>query len=131
MHTILTSLIAFLIMLSIDAVWLITMFKRFYGLHLAHLLAEKPSLLPAALLYLLYGAGITFFIVQPYKTSALWQVFLIGAFFGLIAYGCYDLTNHATLKNWPMIVTIVDMLWGAVLTGTVSVIVSMIARKWM
>jgi uncharacterized membrane protein len=118
-------------MISIDVVWLFTMYKRFYGVHLAHLLAEKPSLLPAVLLYLLYSAGITFFIIKPHTTSSLGVIFLSGAFLGLLAYGCYDLTNQATLKNWSLIVTVVDMLWGAVLTGTVSVIVSVIARKWM
>jgi uncharacterized membrane protein len=131
MSFLLLSLLSFLTMISIDVVWLFTMYKQFYGVHISHLLAEKPSLLPAVLLYLLYGAGITFFIVKPYADSSLMNIFFIGALFGLVAYGCYDLTNHATLKNWPVIVTIVDMLWGAVLTGTVSVIVSMIAKKWI
>ncbi len=111
-------------MLLLDAVWLTTMIKTFYTKHLGHLFADKPSLTPAAIFYLMYAVGVLYFVVLPLLRSnaSYVTVFLTGAFLGLIAYGTYDLTNQATMKNWPTIITVVDLAWGALLTGTVSMI---------
>lgn len=111
-------------MLILDAVWLTTMMKTFYTKHLGELFAAKPSLLPALVFYILYGVGVLYFVVLPLvrADASLGTVFLTGAFLGLIAYGTYDLTNQATMKNWPTIVTLVDLVWGALLTGVVSTI---------
>lgn len=111
-------------MLILDAIWLSTMIKTFYTKYLGELFAAKPSLTPALVFYILYAIGLLYFVVLPLlKSNASWgTVFLTGAFLGLIAYGTYDLTNQATMKNWPTIVTLVDLVWGAFLTGTVSVI---------
>ncbi|MES2985696.1 MAG: DUF2177 family protein [Patescibacteria group bacterium] len=111
-------------MLLLDIVWLTTMIKTFYTKHLGELFADKPSLTPALIFYVLYGVGVLYFVVMPLlrANASLGTVFLTGAFLGLIAYGTYDLTNQATLKNWPTIVTVVDLMWGAFLTGTASTI---------
>jgi uncharacterized membrane protein len=128
-----THLIAYLSVLlsmaAIDAVWLKVM-KGFYVEHIGHLMAQKPTLIAGAVLYLLYAVGVTTLIIMPALNSgsSFLRVFLLGLLFGLVAYGAYDLTNQATLKEWPIIVTIVDMAWGALITGTIAVIGLYIAR---
>ncbi len=118
-------------MLAIDSVWLNTMYSRFYQPRIGHLLADQVRYGPAALFYVIYAAGLTILVLQPAMVagSSAGRVFLYGAVYGLIAYATYDLTNHATLKDWPTVVSVVDMVWGTVLTGTVSVIAHMVARN--
>ena len=131
MKTFIISLVSsLLIMVVIDYVWLTTMSKSFYGKYLGHLLAEKPNLIPAVMFYVIYIVAISVIVVLPALQGnfSIGKVFLLGAFLGLTAYATYDLTNQATLKNWPTIVTIVDLIWGTVLTGTVSTITVLITR---
>ncbi len=106
-------------MIVLDAMWLTTMASRFYAPKLGHLLVGGFKLGPAAVFYLMYAAGVALFVVWPAMQAgqSLPKVFLLGAFLGLLSYGAYDLTNQATLRDWPLIVTIVDMAWGAFLTG--------------
>lgn len=117
-------------MLAIDGVWLSTMMNRFYKPRMGELLAKNASYAPAVVFYLLYAFGVLFLVIQPAlkNGSPLWQTFLYGALLGLMAYGTYDLTNQATLKNWPTSLTVVDLFWGSLLTGTVSVLAVLIAR---
>ena len=125
MKTILIAYFASLLpMLAIDAVWLATMSKRFYKVRLGSLMAESPRLAPAGIFYLIYVLGITLLVVVPAvdNDTGFLKVFLLGVLLGLVAYGTYDLTNQATLKKWPVIVTLVDLAWGALLTGGVSVL---------
>ncbi len=113
--------VLFLFML-IDGVWLFTMGPTFYKKHLGFLFADTFAYSWAILFYVLYAVAVTYFIFIPYKIQTdLSMLHLFGKafFFGLVVYSAYDLTNQATIKNWPLIVTIVDMLWGATLTGIV------------
>ena len=125
----LSSLLA---MLAIDAVWLFTMSSRFYKPNLHHLLAEAPALFPVMFFYVIYAFGLTFLVTLPAVQAgqSVFKIFLLGALFGFVAYATYDLTNQATLKNWPVIVSVVDMMWGAILTGVVSVISFLSARHF-
>lgn len=108
------------IFLVIDLVWLTAMVPRFYRPILGSLAAADASLLPAAIFYLLYPLGIVVFAVQPaLKSGSLVTAALWGALFGFFTYATYDLTNHATLRNWSTILTIVDIAWGSIL-GAVS-----------
>lgn len=118
-------------LLAIDGIWLSIMTSRFYMPRIGHLLAPSPSLLPAALFYVLYIAGVIFFVVSPalQNGAGLGRVFLTGALLGLFAYGTYDLTNQATLREWPVAVTVVDLLWGSFLTGSVGAIAVFLARS--
>lgn len=111
-------------MLAIDAVWLTTMSQRFYKKHIGHLMAESPQLFAAGIFYAIYITGITVLVILPAVSGnkSLLSVFAMGALYGFAAYATYDLTNQATLKDWPVIVTIVDLLWGAVLSGAIACI---------
>ena len=105
--------------LALDAVWLTTMGPRLYTPRLGPLLRPEPDLLAAALFYLLYLAGVVAFAVLPAARGASWTAAAArGAAFGLVAYATYDLTNQATLRDWPWTVTAADLAWGMVVTAS-------------
>lgn len=109
--------VAGIVFLAIDAVWLSTTANTLYRPLLGDKLAEQFQLAPAALFYLLYVAGVVVLAVQPALEIGDWRrAALFGAMLGLVAYGTYDLTNQAVLKDWPVMITIADMIWGTVLT---------------
>jgi len=92
----------------------------------------KPDInwFAAIIFYLLFIAGLVTFVISPAIEKHSWvHALLFGALFGLITYATYDLTNLATLKNWPVLVTIVDLIWGTVLSASISVITYLIANK--
>lgn len=106
----------------IDAVWLKVM-KPFYRSHIGELLADKPNLGYAVAFYVLYIAGIVFFALRPTLDGGSWLMALgYGAALGAFAYVTYDLTNASTLKVWPLQLIIVDVIWGAVLTGVSTLV---------
>jgi uncharacterized membrane protein len=115
------SLSSFVLLVVIDFIWLTNASNFLYKPKLGPLLLEKPVLWVAALFYLLYAVGIAGLVLRPAVAegsiiTALWM----GALLGLVAYGTYDLTNQATIKGWSLTVTVVDMAWGAFVTGVVS-----------
>lgn len=129
--SVLKMIIAVAIPLAVmDAVWLSVMSKSFYAKHIGSLMATHPVWVAAVLFYVIYIIGVVFFVVSPALSAALpwYQVLIRGAFFGLIAYATYDLTNQATLAQWSTIVTVVDLAWGAFLTGVSSLIAYMILK---
>jgi hypothetical protein len=106
------------VFLAADAVWLGWVARAFYRDNLQDMLLEKPLLDVAALFYGLYVVGIVIFGVMAGMRDDTWRsAALYGALFGLFAYATYDLTNLATLKNWPMAVSAVDTVWGAFVTA--------------
>ncbi|MBM3389898.1 MAG: DUF2177 family protein [Betaproteobacteria bacterium] len=110
------------VFMAIDAVWLITMAPRLYQPTIGHLLAPEPDLLAAVIFYAIYIAGMVVFTVRPHqRDERLWDAALRGGLFGFVAYATYDLTNQATMVNWPWMVTAIDLLWGTFLTGSVTV----------
>jgi len=124
----LATLVAFF---AIDMVWLGLVARSFYRRHLGFLLAPNPNWLAAIIFYLLFILGILLFVVLPgLKGNSLRITLLYAALFGLITYATYDLTNLATVKNWPVLVTVVDLIWGTVLSVAVSW-VGFMAGKWL
>lgn len=122
--------IAFLVFIAIDMIWLGLVAKTFYATHIGFLMKQDVNWLAAIIFYLLFIAGIIVFVVNPALEKQNWVPALMhGALFGLVTYATYDLTNLATIRNWPLIVTVVDLIWGTVLSATVSVISFFIARK--
>lgn len=119
-----------IIFFAIDMLWLGFIAKNFYRKHIGFLLAENVNWAAAIVFYLLYIFGIIFFAVVPALKENNWQVALHnGALLGLLCYATYDLTNMATLKNWPFTVVWVDIVWGIVLTGGVSLLSYFAASK--
>lgn len=107
----------------IDFVWLGIIMKDSYRAGIGHLMAPAFNIPAAIVFYLLYTLGIFFFAIYPsYLKESLGTAAMVGAFFGLIAYATYDLSNLATLKSWPLSLTLIDMAWGFVLSGSVSAI---------
>lgn len=122
-------LITLPIMVAIDALWLAVISKGFYQKQIGFLMSKNPNWIAAIIFYLLYAVGLVIFVITPSLEKGWIYAILAGALFGLICYGTYDLTNLTTIKNWPVIVTIVDMIWGSVFSGSVSLIVYLLASK--
>ena len=106
------------VFLALDAVWLTAMADRLYRPAIGHLMRDGFSLAPAAIFYVLYVAGAVIFAVRPGLDSGSWaEAMGWGALLGLLAYATYDLTNQATLRDWPWQVTVADLCWGTFVTA--------------
>jgi uncharacterized membrane protein len=105
-----------IVFLACDAVWLSIMVPRVYRPLLGDLLATGVSFVPAVAFYLVYPIGLMLFAIQPgLKSDNILVAAVYGALFGFFTYATYDLTNHATLRNWPWQVTVIDIAWGMML----------------
>lgn len=122
MKTYLIAYIATLIgFVAIDFVWLSTMADRLYRPTLGDMLAPQFRLAPALAFYLIYAAGLTFLAVRTGLISGSMVTAVIhGAAVGFVAYATYDLTNQSTLRNWSLLLTIADLIWGTVLSAAAS-----------
>ena len=130
MKTVFTYLIAIVVFFAIDLLWLGWIARNFYRQKICFLLAEQVNWPAAVIFYLLYIGGILFFAVLPAMRDQKWQTAVLhGAVLGLVSYATYDLTNQATLKGWPLQVTLVDIGWGIFLTGSVAVFTFLIAAR--
>lgn len=115
--------ITLVIFLVIDLVWLLFVAKNLYARHLGYLMADQANLAAALVFYALFVAGLLFFVLNPaLAKESLSYALLAGMFFGLIAYSTYDLTNLATVKDWPITITVIDLIWGTSLSGATSAI---------
>ena len=116
---------------AIDMVWLGLVARPFYQKHLGFLLAPSTNWLAAIIFYLLFILGLLVFVVLPGLADGSFKTTLVrAALFGLITYATYDLTNLATLKDWPLLLSMVDMIWGVVLSVSVST-VGFFAGRWL
>ncbi|HKL47482.1 MAG TPA: DUF2177 family protein [Candidatus Izemoplasmatales bacterium] len=113
-------LIAFVVFLAIDALWLGLIATKFYKNNIGHLMAEKPNFIAAGIFYLIFIVGVVFFTYNGIVEQNFGKALLAGAIFGFMTYATYDLTNLATLKNWPIIVTVVDLAWGTFLASAMT-----------
>jgi uncharacterized membrane protein len=128
-QSVLLYLITWAVFFAIDMVWLGVVAKGFYRKHLGYLMAPKVVWPAAILFYLLFIAGLVVFAVRPgVLAGAPLKGLLLGAFLGLVSYATYDLTNQATVKDWPVIVTVVDLVWGTVLGGSVAGVSVLLGR---
>lgn len=101
---------------ALDFVWLTVATRLLYRPLLGDLLADSPNLAVAAAFYLVYLVGLVIFAVLPAANSGSWLTALgLGALLGLVAYGTYDFTNLSTIRNWPALVSVVDLIWGTLL----------------
>jgi uncharacterized membrane protein len=108
----------FIVFCGLDFLWLGFVAKGYYQSQVGTLLLEKPNLPVAALFYILYIVGVLIFAVLPALEVGQWsRALFYGALFGFFAYATYDLTNLATLKGWSPGLALLDLAWGAVVTG--------------
>ena len=122
--------IALPIFFAIDMMWLGLVAKGFYTKQIGSLLKPDVNWTAAILFYLLFIIGLVVFVITPAVEKNSWtHALLFGALFGLVCYATYDLTNLAVAKDWPLLVTIVDLAWGAVLAASVSTATYFIASK--
>lgn len=117
--TYLTMLLAFFL---IDLIWLGIVAKPLYRQQIGFILADKFNWAAAISFYLIFLVGLLCFVVLPNKGQSMAHVALMGALFGFVTYSAYDLTNLATLKNWPITITLIDLLWGSCLSTIVSLV---------
>jgi uncharacterized membrane protein len=114
-------LLTAVVFFAMDMLWLGVIAKNLYNKYLGDFLSDKVNWTAALIFYFLFIIGIFVFAILPaIEKNSLKHAILLGAFFGFITYATYDLTNLATLKNWPLTIVFIDMAWGAVLTGLVS-----------
>jgi uncharacterized membrane protein len=123
MNVLLYFIVAFVAFLAVDALWLGLVAPKFYKNQIGHLMAVKPNFTAAAIFYFIFIVGLVYFVLLPALTNESWVTALSnGALFGLVTYATYDLTNMATLRDWPVTMVIVDLTWGIVLSTSVSLI---------
>jgi len=123
--------LALTIFLAIDSLWLLFISKSFYAKHLGFLMSKTPNLLAALIFYLIFIFGLLVLVLIPsLEKNSLSQAVIYAAIFGLCTYATYDLTNLATIQNWPLIITIVDLIWGTFISVAVSSL-SFLISKWI
>jgi len=116
-------------LLALDLVWLGVVAKAFYARHMGELMRPQPRWGPGLLFYLLYVAAVVVFVVMPaVERQSLLRAVGMGAFFGLAAYATFDLTSLALIRDFPMIVVLVDLTWGVILTATVASVAFLLGR---
>lgn len=122
--------IALPVFFIIDIIWLSFVAKAFYAKQLGFLMKSNLNVWAIASFYMLFVAGLVIFVISPaLANNSSTKALLLGALFGLVTYATYDLTNLATIKNWPLIVTLIDLIWGTVLSALVSIVSYFIADK--
>lgn len=123
-------LITLPVFFAIDMFWLGVVAKNFYKQQIGFLMTPNVNWVAAIVFYLIFIAGLVMFVISPaLEKASLLHAVLFGAAFGFVSYATYDLTNLATLKDWPLMITLVDLAWGAVLSGSVSTVSYLIASK--
>ena len=119
-----------LFFLAVDMLWLGFVAKDFYRASIGHLMGGGFNFPAAIAFYLIYIAGLMFFAVNPSLASGDWQrAAFLGAALGFFCYATYDLTNLATLKDWPLGITLADIAWGTVLSGAAAVVGYAVASR--
>jgi uncharacterized membrane protein len=116
-------------MMVLDAIWIGGIARPLYDRGIGHLMAARPNFVAAAAFYLLFAIGLMAFVVLP-RAPGEWQMAAArGALFGFMAYMTYDLTNMATLRDWPLGLSFVDTAWGCVATGLAATVGKLVADK--
>ena len=113
---------ALITLVILDVAWLRVVMGPLYQAELGEMIRAQPSLPPTAVFYLLYVVGIVVFAIMPgVESTSLLRAGLLGGFLGLLAYGASDLTNLATLKQWPLNLAVLNIAWGTFVTAVAAV----------
>jgi uncharacterized membrane protein len=123
-------LVALAVLALLDALWLGVVSRDFYKARLGQLLLDRPLWSVAIVFYLIHAVGIAVFAVPPAVAAGTWPAaVLYGGLFGFCVYAAYDITNLATLRGWPMAVSLVDLAWGAVVTAAATLVAFLVVRS--
>ncbi len=115
----------------IDLPWIVLVAEPMYRAALQEALLPSVRLAPAVAFYLLFPAGLVIFAIAPaLRLRDARHALVHGGLFGLFAYATYDLTNFATLRNWTLEITMIDIVYGAVISGVVSIFSYLVASRW-
>lgn len=115
---------------AIDMLWLGVVARDFYRAQIGGLLKADTNWWAAILFYLIFIAGMVFFVIAPAREKGSWRhALFVGAIFGFVTYATFDLTALALLKDWPLLLTVVDLAWGTVLSALVCTTTYAIAKK--
>ena len=114
----------------VDAIWLGTLAQPTYDHFLGDLLADSPNLGAAVAFYAIFVAGLVWFVIAPALAAGSWRLAAgSGAFFGLVTYATWDLTNLAVLRDFPPALVPIDLAWGTFLSASVSVMTYAVVRR--
>ena len=130
-HIVRNYALTFIVFIVIDMVWLLFISKNLYAEKLGYLMATKVNFSAAILFYLIFIAGLLFFVLYPALQRNSWTFALLaGAFFGLVTYATYDLTNLATIRDWPLLITVIDLIWGSFISAVTAVLSYFLIHKF-
>lgn len=120
------------IFLCIDAIWLGFIARGIYAKYLGYIMAKNIVWWAAGVFYLIFMAGLLFFVIEPsVRNQSIRYALAAGAFFGFVAYATYDLTNLATIEGWPLFVTVIDLIWGAFVASSTSALSYILINRLM
>lgn len=123
MQVIKTFLVTFVVFMLIDLVWLGFIARKLYTKYLGYIMKKDVNWPVAIAFYIIFIIGLLFFVLYPAMGKDSWTyALLVGMLYGFVTYSTYDLTNLSTLKDWPVQITIIDLIWGSTLSGLTSVI---------
>lgn len=129
-HWIVLWIVAAVVFLAIDMVWLLWLGRSLYVTEIGEILRQPPNMAAAGAFYILYVTGLMIMVIWPaFQAQSVLQGLIFGALLGLIAYGTYDLTNLAVMKGFTTKIAIIDMIWGTVLTGSVSALTVLVGTR--
>ena len=130
MKVLIQYLIVLVVFFAVDLVWLGVIAKDLYAKHLGHLMAKSVNWPAALFFYLMFILGLLVFVIQPaLAEGSLLKALGMAALFGLVTYATYDLTNLATLRDWPILITVIDLTWGTALSTLVTLISVLILKQ--
>lgn len=122
--------VAFGVFMIIDLIWLGVVAKKLYAKYLGYIMTDQINWVAAVLFYIIFVAGMLFFVINPaLKDNSLMVALGVGALYGFLTYATYDLTNLATLKDWPLTITVIDLVWGTTLSALTSTISFLILQR--
>ncbi|MBN1331634.1 DUF2177 family protein [Candidatus Dojkabacteria bacterium] len=123
-------LLALPVFFTIDMIWLGLISRNFYKDQIGFLMKTNVNWIAAIIFYLVFILGIVVLVLEPSIKADSWtKALVLAALFGFATYATYDLTNLATIKDWPLLVTIVDLIWGTVLSTSVALITYFLAKQ--
>lgn len=123
-------LVTLVVFFVIDIIWLAFVAKNIYRNYLGFIMSDTPNWIAALCFYVIFIAGLIYFVIHPaLMTESFSKALINGLIFGFVTYATYDLTNLATLKDWPIQITIIDLIWGTSLGGAVSAFSYLILKK--